>query len=119
MFARTAHTLPQLLTGLLPALAGIALFLGGVTHDAPQGGWVGSATDVAARYDTEPSWPTWEPAMADTHPGCEPIQEGALYGTVLVVTLHGDTRRMDSNTAWRRATNNEWADDVWTLGGCQ
>lgn len=65
--------------------------------------------------------PRWKPAHADRFPGCVdvarwPSETGPA--SVVVVRRNGDLQRMSLDEAYRRATSDSAADDVWTIGAC-
>lgn len=65
--------------------------------------------------------PRWMPAHADRFPGCVdvarwPSETGPA--SVVVVRRNGDLQRMSFDEAYRRATSDSAADDVWTIGAC-
>ncbi len=65
--------------------------------------------------------PRWKPAHAVRFPGCVdvarwPSETGP--DSVVVVRRNGDLQRMSFEEAYRRATSDSAADDVWTIGAC-
>lgn len=67
-------------------------------------------------------YPAWRPSYAEEFPGCVDMArwEGpGVPATVVVLRRDGALRRMPFETAFRRATSGNEADDVWTVGACR
>lgn len=100
---------------LLPAFA-LAFMLAGITHDAPQGGWVGTDTALAQKAHNVPEW---TPAIAKAFPACEAFQEGVLAPQVVIVDQQGAAHRVSLEAAQVRATDASTVNDMWVVGLCR
>lgn len=86
---------------ILAAVVGVAALIGGMTHDAPQGGWMGPSDEVAGAYERGPfNVPTWDDVPAAQRPGCEPMRDGILPADVLVSDRDGNLERLSFDAAW-------------------
>jgi len=103
---------------LMAAALATVLMVPALTHEAPQGRWVGSAGQIAALPYQRPVTPVWDPVYVERFPGCSGRQLHGL-GDLVIYTMRGDVRRMDFALAWDRNHNATSADDVWVVGWCR
>jgi len=108
---------------LVPTAA-LAFGISANTHDAPLGDYQPMAPGIAwdaflqSRAHHPDNVPDWTRATARAYPGCEAVQDGVLYDTVVVVKSDASTVRMPFDKAWALGHDDERANDVWVIGGC-
>lgn len=107
-------------TGLLAA----TMAVGGATHEAPTGGWTGSAVDEHY-YNTviTPSKPrnepTWNRHLSQQFKGFSDMRDRPkdyIASHVVAVDSGNDASRMTFDKAWALNNDNERANNVWTVG---
>lgn len=100
---------------LIPAVAVAALLIG-ITHDAPEGGWVGNDTAQAQRPGNVPEW---NAEIAAQFPACEAFREGVLVADVVIVDQQNDAHRLPVKAAVKRAHDEAKVNDMWVVGICR
>lgn len=94
----------------------------GLTHDAPEAGFV--AKTLIEQWESDrilaqkpTNTPTWRSHGGQE--GCSRSIPGALFDTLLVVTQQGKVVRMSFDRAWKVTHDDSKANDVWVIGNCE
>lgn len=97
-----------------------AVAVGGMTHEAPEGGWMGSPGAITRIHAEKPSnIPTWNRQLSRQFEGYQDMSKrpkSHIPSSVVAVHQDASVREMPFDKAWDRNNDKNRGNDVWTVG---
>ena len=97
-----------------------AMVVAGMTHETPKGGYVGTPEQVSKTNAAKPSnEPRWNKSLGRQFEGFSDMStrpKSAIPSHVVAVHQNASASRMSFDRAYSLNTDNERANDVWTVG---